>query len=146
MLSRYILNHQNNQLTKLEALRFKGIDYNQDRLYQMNYIPIMTALFKKELLQKSGFMDESLHVFEDWDLWIRMSMHTTFSRLPKVTAEYRIIGDRSYDYLAGQIKIYEKYWQIFTPRKVIEWLHRTQGENDQLRTEIEKLRIQYKSL
>lgn len=144
ILCRYNLNPQNSQLTKLEERAFKGIDYNQDRLYQMNFIPIMTALFSKELLQKSGLMDESLDVFEDWDLWIRMSLHTDFIHLPKITAEYRIIGDRSYDYLAGQIKIYEKYWQIFTPKKIIGWLHKTQGENDQLKAKLEK--IKYRSL
>lgn len=142
LISRFKISPHDNQLTKIEERPFKGIDYNQERLFQMNFIPIMTALFRKELLDKSGLMDESLEVFEDWDLWIRMSMHSNFSRLPKITADYRIIGNRSYDYLSGQIKIYEKYWQIYTPKKVIEWLHKAQGENDLLRVEIEKLRDQ----
>jgi len=139
-IARYTEENGSGHLIRGELEPFKGYDFDREKLYQMNYIPIMTALFSKDLLEKAGMLDESLDVFEDWDLWIRMSMHCDFKRLPEITCEYRIIGARSYDYLAGQIKIYKKYWQIYTPEKVIAWLHQAQGENDILRDELQAIK------
>ena len=124
----------------VNAQSYKGVNFDRDQLYQMNYIPIMTALFTRSVLERSGYMDESLDVFEDWDLWIRMSLHSDFKRVPIVTCNYRIIEERDYNYLDGQTKIYEKYWQIYTPKNVIRWLHQSQGQNDLLRSEVKRLK------
>ncbi len=118
--------------------RFKGIDFNRDRLLQSNFIPIITAMFTRDLIGKSGLLDESLDLFEDWDLWIRMSMHSEFVRLPVITCEYRIFGSRSYDPLPVQMRIYEKYWHLCTPQNLMRWLHTMQVENDALKEQLKK--------
>jgi LmbE family N-acetylglucosaminyl deacetylase/glycosyltransferase involved in cell wall biosynthesis len=90
---------------------FRGIDFDLQKLYSDNYIPIMTALFRRSLLERAGCMDETFQVFEDWDLWLRFAQHTAFQRLPGITAEYRQIGDSPYDYMSWRVRIYAKYRQ-----------------------------------
>ena len=115
---------------------FHGKNYDRLLLYRENYIPLITALFRKEILHKSGPFDEEMNVYEDWDLWIRMSMHTEFKRIEKITCKYRIFGKRDYNYLEGQMKIYKKYHYIYTPQQMRYWLHDIQSENHQLRSEL----------
>lgn len=85
-----------------------NIAFDPDRLLFQNYIPLMSVMFRKENLDKTGFFDEKLSVFEDWDLWIRMSRHFTFSHINKVTAEYRFYGADSVAHSHQQKYEYEK--------------------------------------
>lgn len=59
-------------------------------LWHHNYIPIQCMMFKKELFEKYGGLDESLDALEDWDLWVRYSLHTDFGFVPKTTSQYRV--------------------------------------------------------
>ena len=43
-----------------------NIGFDPDRILFQNYIPLMSVMFKKENLDKTGLFDESLFVFEDW--------------------------------------------------------------------------------
>ena len=66
--------------------------YDAERLRYENYIPLINILIDRELwLQVNGF-DESFEVFEDWDLLLRLSQHTTFYHLNRITAEYAVWG------------------------------------------------------
>lgn len=85
-----------------------NIAFDPDRLLFQNYIPLMSVMFRKENLKKTGVFDEALNVFEDWDLWIRMSRHFTFSHIDKITAEYRFYGADSVDHSHQQKYEYEK--------------------------------------
>ena len=75
---------------------YMGIDYDRDRLYLGNYIPTMTAMFRRDLWEKAGRFDESMTHLEDWDLWLRMAEHVDLHRLPGVTALYRMFASHSY--------------------------------------------------
>ena len=55
-----------------------------------NYIPIQCILFEKSLFQEYGGLDESLDALEDWDLWVRYSMHTDFACVEKTTSLYKV--------------------------------------------------------
>jgi glycosyltransferase involved in cell wall biosynthesis len=66
--------------------------YDAERLRYENYIPLINILIARELwLQVNGF-DESFEVFEDWDLLLRLSQHTPFYHLNRITAEYAVWG------------------------------------------------------
>ena len=117
---------------------FLGIDYNRESFIRANYIPIMTVMFRKELLALTGLMDESMELFEDWDLWIRMSEHTKFQRIPNVSCEYRIFGKRNYNFLEGTIQVYKKYPEIYTIKRLTEWLFHIHSDNETLRTKLQK--------
>lgn len=59
-----------------------------------NYIPIQTIMFEKSLFLEYGGLDESLDALEDWDLWVRYSLHTDFTCVKKTTSIYRVPHDR----------------------------------------------------
>lgn len=54
-----------------------------------NYIPIQAIMFEKSLFEQYGGLDESLDALEDWDLWVRYSLHTDFTCVLKTTSIYR---------------------------------------------------------
>lgn len=55
-----------------------------------NYIPIQCIMFERALYEKYGGFDETLDALEDWDLWVRYSLHTDFMYVEKTTSIYRV--------------------------------------------------------
>ncbi len=41
--------------------------------YQRNYIPVLSAMVKKEWVDKVGFQEEVIQCCEDWDYWLRLA-------------------------------------------------------------------------
>lgn len=70
-----------------------AIDYRASRLRHDNFIPIHTALFRRELIEQGCRFDETLDIFEDWDFWLQLSCITRFRHLDSTTAFYRQGGD-----------------------------------------------------
>lgn len=55
-----------------------------------NYIPIQSIMFEKSLFEKYGGLDETVDALEDWDMWVRYSLHTDFEFVLKTTSVYRV--------------------------------------------------------
>lgn len=55
-----------------------------------NYIPIQCIMFHRELFDLYGGLDENVDALEDWDLWVRYSLHTDFAYVEKTTSIYRV--------------------------------------------------------
>jgi len=53
-----------------------------------NVIPIHAALFPAELLEEGISVDETLDIFEDWDLWLQMIRRVPFKYVDRITATY----------------------------------------------------------
>lgn len=70
-------------------------DFNKIMLCHHNYIPIQAIMFEKSLFEQYGGLDESLDALEDWDLWVRYSMYTDFTCIPKTTSIYRTPANRA---------------------------------------------------
>jgi glycosyltransferase involved in cell wall biosynthesis len=52
-------------------------------LIRENVVPTSTALFRRSLLDRAGYIDESLRQAEDWDLWLRFALAgARFSYVP----------------------------------------------------------------
>lgn len=64
--------------------------FDRIQLIAGNYIVIHAALFARELLNLGCRVDETLDLYEDWDFWIQLSMHTDFLFVEKLSAVYRI--------------------------------------------------------
>ncbi len=109
--ARYLWNGADFQLRD-ERTPFFCIDFDRTRLYQSNYIPFMTAIFRRDLAEEVGAFDEELEVYEDWDYWIRAAQVTDFVRLPGVTAEYRIFAD--HDYKPHMAEIRHKHRELIS--------------------------------
>ena len=54
-------------------------------------------MFEKSLFEEYGGLDETLDALEDWDLWVRYSLHTDFLCIPKTTSIYRVPGNQEID-------------------------------------------------
>ncbi len=75
------------------------VDFDATVLLATNYIPVVTVMHRRSLLDGSGF-DETLPLLETWDLWIRLSRSHGFVHLPRVTCQFAEWTDHSG--LAGQ--------------------------------------------
>ena len=69
-------------------------DFDKVVLCHHNYIPIQSIMFEKTLFEEYGGLDESLDALEDWDLWVRYSLHTDFTCVKKTTSIYRVPHNR----------------------------------------------------
>lgn len=63
--------------------------FNRIILCHHNYIPIQSIMFHKSLFQNYGGLDETVDALEDWDMWVRYSLHTDFVFVLKTTSLYR---------------------------------------------------------
>ena len=68
-------------------------EFNPIRLMADNLIPIHAILFDRCLIEAGCLFDETLSVYEDWDFWLQISKHTTFSHIDAVGAFYSVAGN-----------------------------------------------------
>jgi len=52
-----------------------------------------TVFFRRSLLDRVGYLDETLHYVMDYDFWLRASKATTFVRVEKTLAQFRHHAD-----------------------------------------------------
>lgn len=79
-------------------------DFDPERLLVDNYIPFNTLVIDRRLLATVGPLDTDLPIFEDWDLLIRLSAHTAFHHLARVTCEYRLFRDPAHHALGERAR------------------------------------------
>jgi len=63
-----------------------------DRLLGGNFIPSLTTMVRTSSVRAVGGYDESL-VYEDWDMWLRLSRVYEFEYVDAVLARYRVVAD-----------------------------------------------------
>ena len=66
--------------------------FSKELLLLGNFIPFHSLLFPKEVLDKIGFIDESLELFEDWDFLLRAAEVFRFKACNQITACYRFFN------------------------------------------------------
>ena len=97
--------------------------YNSIQLIAGNYIPIHSALFSRELLDRGCAVDESLDLFEDWDFWLQASTFTDFLFIDRLSAAYRITRQSGFGVNADARKAEKASLIIFN-----KWLPRLQKD------------------
>lgn len=120
--------------------------YDPVRLLAANEIPIHALLFERDLLNHGCRFDEAFDIYEDWDFWIQLSLHTKFFHLNRITAIYRISnregsGVHGYERARkGREAIYDKWRGLWTRRQVYDLMMYSlkQREAAELRKEIEE--------
>lgn len=76
-----------------DVLMYQGIHkqpFNRIILCHHNYIPIQCIMFAKSLFTEYEGLDETVDALEDWDMWVRYSLHTDFEFVLKTTSIYRV--------------------------------------------------------
>lgn len=89
-------------IQSLEPYQYQVMDYRSvykqsfDKfiLCHHNYIPIQCIMFEKNLFEKYGGLDEATDALEDWDMWVRYSLHTDFEFILKTTSIYRVPANK----------------------------------------------------
>jgi glycosyltransferase involved in cell wall biosynthesis len=66
----------------------EGEIFNQ--LLRANFVPLLTAIFKKDLFIKAGGVSKHMDIAEDYDLFLKLSRLTKFKAVQDVVAYYRV--------------------------------------------------------
>jgi glycosyltransferase involved in cell wall biosynthesis len=72
-----------------------GQPFSRILLWKQNYIPILATMFRRKLYELYGGFDLKLDQLEDWDLWIRYSLHNDFKFIDQITSFSRIPMDKT---------------------------------------------------
>ncbi len=72
----------------IQAYPVKPYDYR--RLLVANYIPQPAAFMRRSLLEKEGWIDETLDFVMDYDYWLRSGVHHAGAYLPSRLAALRL--------------------------------------------------------
>lgn len=116
----------NQKQVVFHKLKDYGKPFSRERLLLANFIPTPNIVHHRSLLELAGEFDESLPVHEDWDLWIRFSLHTNFRFIPETTTCIRLKQDRDYSparralFLETFKKIYARYSFLLTEQLLAE--------------------------
>ncbi|MDE1465173.1 glycosyltransferase [Spartinivicinus poritis] len=73
-------------------------EYDKNKLYEENYIPIQSIMFKTNLFKESGGFDENVEYLEDWLLWIKYSLYGDFKLVKKTTSLFRTPSESTIRY------------------------------------------------
>jgi alpha-1,3-rhamnosyltransferase len=79
---------------RIPDARTFGIDLTRDgrtleRLVQGNAIPSMTAMFRRESLERAGPFEPDV-LYSDWELLVRVAAHSQMGFIPRALAMYRV--------------------------------------------------------
>ena len=84
--------------------------FSRTLLWHHNFMPIQTVLFDRRLYDANGGFDPELDNLEDWNLWVRYSLHDNFRMIPKVTSLYRVPAVSTH--ASGRQKVLDDYYAI----------------------------------
>jgi glycosyltransferase involved in cell wall biosynthesis len=86
-----------------------------ERLFQLNFIPILTVVLRRNIFKTSGFFDESIIGPEDYDLWLRICQSKSIAFIQEPLAKYRVsagqITKQKIRMIENEIKVKEKAFQ-----------------------------------
>ncbi len=59
-------------------------------LFERNFVPVLTAVVRRDCLRTAGEFDESLTACEDYDLWLRIARDWKLDYIQETLARYRL--------------------------------------------------------
>jgi glycosyltransferase involved in cell wall biosynthesis len=81
-------NLETKEISEIDKHVFSSKDFSYRDLLIENYIPLITIFFAKDVLTFMKGFDESLELYEDWDLLLRCGSRNPFYHIKKVTSKY----------------------------------------------------------
>lgn len=97
---------------------FRHDEFDRDRLFIQNYIPVNTWAHPRSMLDEVGEFDTGLAAFEDWDMLLRLATRYPFVHIPQVTAQVHNRVQSGGDHMLGRERknfpalyrdLYERY-------------------------------------
>ncbi|HFK5586654.1 glycosyltransferase family 2 protein [Elizabethkingia anophelis] len=125
----YIMNEYSEKYTNrfmayhIHYLNIESGNYFE-QLIHSNFIPAMSVLLKRDVVENVGLWDEKL-VFEDYDMWMRISRNYDFIFDDKVSVKYRLHSSNTHKKMESQLildsfKIKLKHAEESSVRKMLE--------------------------
>lgn len=104
--------------------QFTSIPFDRKKLYKFNLFPIQTVMFKKSLVDECGGIDESIDSLEDWDFWIRLSLHHFFYQVKHTTSIFRTPANKAerekrQEFLDNTFEYLEEKFKTYTPDNTV---------------------------
>lgn len=99
------------------------------KILVFDFVPILTVLLYKNVLDDIGTFDLSLQGTEDWDLWIRILQKHSIGYMDEFLTIYRITANslsRNLEkHMREELKVYEKHKKLYnaTSHKGFKWFH-----------------------
>lgn len=120
-------NLETKEISEIDKHIFSSKDFSYKDLLIENYIPFITIFFAKDVLTSMKGFDESLELYEDWDLLLRCGGRNPFYHIKKVTSKYmqwsrELQIAQSPDYWKkaeiAYDKVIDKHREKFTPEVI----------------------------
>jgi len=93
-----------------------SIDFDRSKLLIGNIAPVNCFVFERNMALQAGLFDETFHVLEDWDFWIRLAAVAPFQHVRKPTVEVRwrtdgstMTSSRRHAFERCRKRIYKRY-------------------------------------
>jgi glycosyltransferase involved in cell wall biosynthesis len=121
-------------------------DFSYDDLLIGNYIPLISLLFRADVL-KNFMFDESFELYEDWDMLIRTGEVMPFYFIKRITAVYNQRDDSQIAFKSSPevlreatVKLYEKHRTRFPLGIVFTMREELYGKDCMIAQREERLR------
>lgn len=88
--TRYPMENMQDSMKWYHRIPPSGMNLTQ-QLYEHNFILAPTVFYKRTTINKIGFYDENITI-EDWEYWLRVSLHESIGYFDKITVAYRILN------------------------------------------------------
>ena len=113
-----------------------NVNFDRGHLLYNNFLPILSVLFSRSVIDAGVRFDNTFDLFEDWDFWLQVSQRIPFIPRPDVTCVYRLHKHSSGVHNTEQsIKayqsIYKKWLGDYSSTDFHELLRKTHQWNDE---------------
>lgn len=97
------------------------------KILVFDFVPILTVMLHKKILDEIGTFDLKLQGTEDWDLWIRVLQRYSIGYIDEFLTIYRItpnsLSRNLEKHMYEELKVYEKYKKLYDAKshKGFQW-------------------------
>jgi glycosyltransferase involved in cell wall biosynthesis len=119
------VDYETDQIIKSVIPRYQG--NVSSIILKSNIIGSPTPLIRNECFQRAGLFDEQLTSYQDWDMWIRISLYYSFAYVKECLAEVTMHGRQISNDLSSKIdsrkKLFDKYFNFIKENSSILSYH-----------------------
>lgn len=91
---------------------FQDSQHAYRELVRINYVPVLTALVRRDRMYEVGLFDETLKAISDWDLWLRISACAPIFCVPEPLALYRVHDKNTLNILLQSGRFHEDWLRM----------------------------------
>jgi glycosyltransferase involved in cell wall biosynthesis len=101
-----------------EAFKFISLGFeDKEEILIYDFIPTLTVMVHRCIIDDIGYFDTELKAAEDWDLWIRILQKYKVGFLEEYLSKYRVTGtglsSNLYKHFIEEEKVFKKYNYLY---------------------------------